>query len=220
MHFNGDILDEPGLLHFAGLLEKRLMMPVPGHSSHIKMASRIRLDEYKFEYDRAKAIPSSVLILFYPVKNRIFTVFILRPKYNGVHSGQISFPGGKKEETDRTLVETALRESKEEINVEPSHVRVLGTLTELYIPPSNFLVLPVIGYTETRPDFIADPVEVDKIIETDLEVLFDKKLKKEKMIEVHGHQINAPYYDLQGHVLWGATAMILTELLEVIESMN
>ncbi len=205
---------------FTNDLVKRLKLPLPGNSAHLKMASQLRLDKYKFDFDRTNAIPSSVLILFYPAEDLLKTVFILRPKYDGIHSGQISFPGGKKESDDPTLVETALRESKEEINIEPSTVKVLGTLTELYIPPSNYIVLPVVGCTDKKPDFIADKNEVDKIIETDLESLFDKKLIKEKMIDASGHRIIAPYYDLKGYVLWGATAMILTELLDVIESMN
>ena len=201
-------------------LEKRLTMPLPGEEAHLKMASKTRLKELGSVNDTSGAIPAGVLILLYPENRNINTVLIERQKYDGIHSGQISFPGGRKEEIDKSLIETALREAKEEVNIEPENVKIIGTLTELYIPPSNFLVLPVIGYLKTKPNFIPDDNEVAQIITADISFLFDDKYKKEKIIHVRGYKIKAPYYEVKGHVVWGATAMILNELSEILESVG
>ena len=201
-------------------LTKRLKKPLPGKKAHKKMASKVRLNELTFEYDTSNATLSSVLILLFKDADVIKTVFILRQTYDGVHSGQVSFPGGRLEKNDESLIETALRESKEEVNIDPAKVTILGTLSEMYIPPSNYLVLPVIGYQYSRPDFMAEKSEVAEIIEADLAFLFDNKLIKETVIDVHGYKIQAPYFDVNGHIIWGATAMILNELKEVIESIG
>ncbi len=174
----------------------------------------------KFNDDSSNAILSSVLILLYKDEDILKTVFILRQTYDGVHSGQVSFPGGRMEETDNSLIDTALREANEEVNIDPDKVRILGTLSEMYIPPSNFLVLPVIGYQDSRPDFIAEKSEVAEIIESDLDFLFDDDFIKETVLDVRGYKIQAPYFDVNGHIVWGATAMILSELKEVIESID
>ena len=206
--------------HFILALENRLKLPLPGEKAHLKMASKIRLKELQSIYNTSKAISSGVLILLYPEDNSIKTVLIERQKYDGVHSGQVSFPGRRQEEGDKSLIETALRESNEEVNTNPANVEIIGTLTELYIPPSNFLVLPIIGYLKTKPNLIPEKNEVAEIITADISFLFEKKLKKEKTINVRGYKIKAPYYDVQGHIVWGATAMILSELAEVIESIS
>ncbi len=199
-------------------LREALAGDLPGSISHLRMASRVRRSEMKFKYNTEGAVPSSVLILLYPVDGRLHSVFILRQTYDGVHSGQVSFPGGRQEPADRDLVDTALREAAEEVNIDPSSVEVLGTLSEMYIPPSNFLVLPVVGYTATRPDFRPDTTEVAEIIESGLEFLFDETRKKETTLNIRGTVIDTPYYDVKDKIIWGATAMILSELADVIKS--
>ena len=164
------------------------------------------------------AARSSVLILLYPARNKLHTVFIKRQTYNGVHSGQISFPGGREEPTDVDLIHAALREAHEEVNIEAQRVRILGTLTQLYIPPSHYMVYPVVGYSAAIPDFSPQLSEVAGIIQADLEFLFNPENQKRKIIAVRDQKINAPYFDVNGHVVWGATAMILNELKAVIES--
>ena len=163
--------------HFIFSLKNRLKLPLPGEHAQLKMASKVRLDDLKLDYDTSNAIPSGILILLYPADDQIKTILILRQTYDGVHSGQVSFPGGRREKTDNSILETALRESQEEVNVEHEKVKLIGTLSEMYIPPSNFLVTPVVGYSEKRPDFIPDKNEVEKIIETNLHFLFDKNLR-------------------------------------------
>jgi 8-oxo-dGTP pyrophosphatase MutT (NUDIX family) len=203
---------------FKERLKAALASDLPGSNSHLKMASQVRRGGMKFKYDPSSAVPSSVLILLFPGDDSLHTVFILRQTYNGVHSGQVSFPGGRKEPEDRDLVATALREAAEEVNIDPSKVEVLGTLSEMYIPPSNFLVLPVVGYSDSKPDFSPDETEVAEIIETDLEFLFNENKKKETTLNVRGTVIDTPYYDVKSKVIWGATAMILSELEDIIKT--
>ena len=212
--FNGDFNQ------FIKELSARLKEPLPGKEAHRKMASKLRTEEFKFNYDVLNATLGSVLILLFKDADVIKTVLILRQTYDGIHSGQVSFPGGKMEQNDKSLIETALRESHEEVNIDPGKVYIIGTLSEMYIPPSNFLVLPVVGYLKTRPDLIPDKSEVAEIIETDLSFLFDSKLLKETILDVRGYKIQAPYYDVQGYIVWGATAMILSELKDIIESIG
>lgn len=215
-----DNLRKGNFEQFTKALSIQLKKPLPGNKAHNKMASKIRLDELKFNYDSSNATLSSVLILIYKDENVLKTVFILRQTYDGVHSGQVSFPGGRLEEKDKSLTETALRESQEEVNIDPKKVQILGTLSEMYIPPSNYLVLPVVGYQDSRPDFIPEKSEVADIIEADFNFLFDNALIKETLLDVRGYKIQAPYFDVDGHIIWGATAMILSELKEVIESID
>ena len=203
---------------FRNNLRRALKGDLPGQSAHLKMASRLRLDEIKLSYDTSRAVHSSVLILLYPKKEIPHTVFILRQTYDGVHSGQVSFPGGRAEKGDSTPIDTALREASEEVNIDPAAVEVLGTLSEMYIPPSNYLVLPVVGFTAQPPDFVPETVEVAEIIESDLGFLFDQSRQKKTVLTIRGTEIEAPYYDVQGKIVWGATAMILSELRHVIKS--
>jgi 8-oxo-dGTP pyrophosphatase MutT (NUDIX family) len=215
-----DILQNGNSGHFIKAISERLKKPLPGEKSHRRMASKVRLQQLIFDHDKSNAIPSSVLILFYEDVGVLKTVFILRQTYDGVHSGQVSFPGGRMEENDKSLIETALREAQEEVNIIPHEVKILGTLSEMYIPPSNFLVLPIVAFQGSRPDFIAEESEVAQIIETDLSFLFDESRIKETELDVRGYKIHAPYFDVHGHVVWGATAMILSELKDVFEDIR
>lgn len=202
---------------FLEKISAALKHELPGRSSHMKMSSRVRLKSISFDSDTSSAIRSSVLILLYPKDGKTHTVFMLRQTYDGVHSGQVSFPGGRAEPGDTSPVETALREAREELNIEPDKVRVLGTLSELFIPPSNFLVLPVLGYMLERPEFVPDPVEVAEVIESNLEFLFDPDLRGETVLNVRGVDIEAPYFRVSEKIIWGATAMILSELGDIIQ---
>ncbi len=213
-------IDKSTFDFFCKQLQKKLSESLPGEEAHLIMASRVRLKELELNYDRDSAKLSSVLILLYLNKNKIFTSFILRPKYDGVHSGQIAFPGGRKEDEDNSIIDTALREAKEEVNIESSKITILGTLSDLFIPPSNFLVTPVVAFSDVRPDFIKQDTEVEKIIEADISFLFDESIIKRKILHVRDTKISAPYFEIDGQVVWGATAMILNELKEVIKSIN
>jgi len=205
---------------FCNKLQSKLSEPLPGEDAHLKMASNVRLGELKFNSSKKPARLSSVLILLYLNNNKIYTSFILRPKYDGVHSGQVAFPGGRQEKEDKSIIHTALREAKEEVNIEQSKITVLGTLSDLFIPPSNYLVTPVLAFSDCPPDFIPQESEVEKIIEANISFLFDETLVKRKTLIVRNTKIDAPYYKVNEQTIWGATAMILSELKEVIKSIN
>lgn len=197
-------------------LYQRLQRPLPGEDAHRKMASSSRYRMTIKPNERTRR--SAVLILFYPYQNSIWLPLILRPQYDGVHAGQMAFPGGRAERTDRDLIQTALREAQEEIGIRVTDVRVLGKLTELFIPPSNFYVLPVVGVMSHKPDFYPDPREVDQVAEVELSTLLDETIVGNSQIDVRGTLIDAPYYQIQEYRVWGATAMMINELLTVLNA--
>ncbi|WP_235009895.1 NUDIX hydrolase [Algoriphagus boritolerans] len=160
---------------------------------------------------------SGVLILFYPDERGAFFPLIKRPEYVGFHSGQVAFPGGKMELSDADIIQTALREAEEEVGVDRDQVRVLGRLSDLYIPTSNFLVSPVVGFLEKRPEFIPEANEVSRIIPTAVPLLFNPEIKKRKMLTIgKSMNLDAPYFEIDGEIVWGATAMILSELIQIL----
>ena len=206
---------------FATFIEKlslRLQKPLPGQDAHDKMASESRM-KLKMPSPNERTRESAVLILFYPAENQIFIPLILRPQYDGVHGGQMAFPGGRVEKEDENLIRTAMREAQEEIGVRLTDIKVIGELTKLFIPPSNFYVQPVIGYMTHKPDFYPDAHEVDKVIEITLNEIINPAIIGRKILNVRGVEINAPFYQIQEHTVWGATAMMISELLTIIDEL-
>lgn len=211
------------MIDFINFIEKLKIRldeePLPGSFAHDKMASETRL-KLKMPSPNERTRESAVLILFYPSENQIFIPLILRPQYDGVHGGQMAFPGGRAEKEDENLIRTALREAQEEIGVRVSDVTILGKLTKLYIPPSNFYVQPVVGYMSRKPEFFPDPREVDKVIEISLSDIHNPKIIGRKLLNVRGVEIDTPFYDILETTVWGATAMMIAELLMVIDSVE
>ena len=159
---------------------------------------------------------SAVLILFYPKNDKPHLTLIKRAIDNTVHSGQISFPGGKVEKSDNSLIHTALREANEEVGIITDSVNIIGQLTKLYIPPSNFDVFPIIGATYETPKFTINH-EVEKVLEVDIRELINPNNYTHKIIQHrNGNEIDVPCYFIQDEVVWGATAMIISELLDMI----
>ncbi len=199
------------------ILKHRLGLPLPGKEAQFRMAHierQLNLSRNKPPTDARK---SSVMILLYEEGVKIKIPLILRPADSGIHSGQVSFPGGKSEPGDADLASTALRETEEEIGISNSSIEILGTLTELYIPPSNFLVHPYVGVLNTPAIFIPEKKEVVKIIPLDLDFLMDETKVKEKEIRLSsGQSIRTPYFTIEGEIVWGATAMILSELKSLL----
>lgn len=164
---------------------------------------------------------SGVLLLFYPDGKSTFFPLIKRPEYLGFHSGQVGFPGGKMELEDENIIQTALREAEEEVGVVRSSVQVLGTLSDLYIPASNFLVSPVVGFLEKRPDMVPEAKEVSRIIHTELPILLNPEIRKQKILELGPNiRLDTPYFEIEREVVWGATAMILSELIHLLHSVK
>jgi 8-oxo-dGTP pyrophosphatase MutT (NUDIX family) len=189
---------------------------LPGLSSQLLMAPEGRRQEISQSGKGKNPTQSSVLLLFYPNAEHVPTmVLIRRSEYTGVHSGQIAFPGGRYEREDADLQQTALREAQEEIGVRPEEITITGKLSELYIPPSNYIVNPFVGYASSRPAFKPDPVEVSALVEVSVPALFDWGNRRISWRNTGQLSIQAPCLSVNGHVIWGATAMILAEFIEL-----
>jgi 8-oxo-dGTP pyrophosphatase MutT (NUDIX family) len=198
---------------FLTALHHDLQQPLPGPSAQFGMAPIPRPGDEEQEPSGSDARQSSVLILFYPYDGAVYFPLILRPDYPGVHSGQVGLPGGGREPGDPDLVATALREAHEEIGVAPAQVQVLGQLSTLFVRPSNNLVQPVVGWTPTRPTFQIDPHEVALLIEAPLVDFLDPVNKHSEVWQLRDRAAQVPFFNVQGQVIWGATAMMLGELL-------
>lgn len=202
--------------YFANHLKKEILKGLPGTEVQWQMASSDRMIR-NFPRTPGKDVrAASVLILLYPYKGSVYTVFMQRPDYNGVHSGQISFPGGKQEPSDENALKTALREAEEETGVNPDEIIILGTLTPLFIPVSNTLVTPVLAWMEEKPVFSHLAEEVVFLFDADVKRFYDPSIVKIKPVSFGSEEIDVKYYDYEGNMIWGATAMILHELLVIL----
>lgn len=197
--------------------EGRLKGDLPGMVAHHKLAPSDRIHGRYPSEPNDKTSDGAVLILLYLRNTQIHTALIQRPDYHGAHSNQISFPGGKSETGDKSILETAIRESEEEIGVTGKKIRLCGTLSPLYIPVSNILVNPVVGFSFSEPTFTPDSNEVSLIIEAGLDELMDPSTICQKNMEILGQDILVPFYDIRGFHIWGATAMIISEFLELYQ---
>jgi len=168
-----------------------------------------------------KKVPkrAGVMVLFYPDKNNsVRILFILRKTYEGVHSNQVAFPGGKEEKIDSDLLATALRETEEEVGVPKKMVSVLKELTQVYIPPSNFMVSPYVGLCSEAISFLIQEEEVEKILEIPvLDILDEKSIFSKKIKTSYAVDVDVPAFKLNGYTVWGATAMMLSEVKDLLK---
>tara|TARA_B100000900_G_scaffold23693_1_gene18462 strand:+ start:419 stop:1048 length:630 start_codon:yes stop_codon:yes gene_type:complete len=192
--------------------------PLPGEKAHLELAPYRKNVKFNFEQNKPKI--ASTLLLLYPKENNVYFCLIERPEYQGTHSNQISFPGGKNEEGE-TIKQTAIRETYEEIGVDPISINIIGEMTQVYVPPSNYLIHPFVGYLDLEPSFKADKREVKKIIEVNIEDLFsDEIIKSKKMTfnrKAGDFTLEVPYLDLNNEVVWGATSVILNEFRKMLQ---
>lgn len=197
-------------------LQENLQKALPGEKAHriMEAVSAKYLGLNPTEETRK----SAVLMLLYPIDNEIHFPLILRNSYEGFHSDEVGFPGGRFEISDENLIQTALRETQEEIGINPGEIQVLGTLTDIFIGPSDFNVLPVVGYLPYRPDFVPDSREVQQIFELKLDSFLDPNIVGCSEISIPGDLVITPYYEVNGHKVWGATAKIILELLCVLNN--
>lgn len=200
-------------------LQQAFTQPLPGKSAQDLLKPYIRL----YKSMDAPQLPNSregaVMSLIYPVNNVPHILFIERPVYQGVHSGQIAFPGGKMEKNDNTHLDAALRETHEEVGIVKDQIEIVGPLSNVYVLASNFVVYPFVGVLQERPVLIPDKIEVANTLEVPLYHFFQPEIIKETTIKsAIGINLRAPYYDLNGKILWGATAMMISELCAVIKN--
>jgi 8-oxo-dGTP pyrophosphatase MutT (NUDIX family) len=201
--------------HFVSELEEKMKRGLPGRNAQLQMAPSVR--KHYMEAPET-ASTASVLALFYPKDEQNHLVLIERQtKKNDRHGGQISLPGGKTEPHDSGHDQTALREAEEEVGVKSEDVELIGSLTELYIPVSNFRVFPFVGFMDYRPDFVPQLSEVKSILEIPFERFLEQNARKTMDMQVSQHvkMRSVPYFDVSGQIVWGATAMILSELVSI-----
>ena len=196
-------------------IRKDLQCALPGRASQYRMAPRPRPGAEYDDTPKTDARKGAVLILFYPHQDQIYIPMILRPTYSGVHSGQVGLPGGGREAIDDDLTATALREAHEEVGVAPDKVTILGRLSRLFVSPSNYLVQPTVAWTDFRPEFQIDPYEVAMLIEAPVEALLDPGNLHEEEWPLRDRHATVPFYAVEDQVIWGATAMMLSELLSL-----
>lgn len=212
-------------MNFSDFLEsisKIKNIPLPGEVSQFKMVPPFRQElvrQQKYVIKNAKR--AGVLALFYPDEfHKTKFVLILRNTYKGVHSAQVAFPGGKLEARDTSLKDAAVRETFEEIGVPIKDIEVLQELTQVYIPPSNFYVQPFIGMVQNTPNFVKEENEVETLIEVDLKYfLEEERVITNTVTTSYSVDVEVPAFNLNDYVVWGATAMILSEIKDLLKQM-
>jgi 8-oxo-dGTP pyrophosphatase MutT (NUDIX family) len=204
---------------FSEQLKQALLHPLPGIKAHERMFTYKRPSVVEVLNTQQDYRKGSVLVHFYPKEDEIYLSLMLRSTYNGTHSAQVSFPGGKAE-LNESAEETALREAQEELGITPNSVTILGQLSPVFIPPSKFLVTPFVGINRVRPNFKIDPYEVAQLIETPLSLLMDDAIESEEDIHLKQYDltIKAPCFKVYDHIVWGATAMMISELKEILKA--
>lgn len=194
-----------------------LRAPLPGAEAQVTMAPGARIKEMFHHTPDRQSIQSGVMILIYARNGVMHTLMIRRPEYPGIHSGQMAFPGGRYEECDTTMQDTALREMEEEIGIRAGSVQVAGPLTQLYIPPSNYMVHPFVGFTHPDPVFYPDPAEVAGVVEIPLHMLMHPGAVQHLPPAPEFKFMDVPAYVINNAVIWGATAMITAEFMAVLQ---
>ncbi|MFN0202246.1 MAG: NUDIX hydrolase [Bacteroidia bacterium] len=198
-------------------LSERMRQPLPGIEIQMQMAPGIRAKTYQIP-DNARR--GAILALIYPHQDELHTVLMKRTEDGHTHSGQVSFPGGSVEKNDTSYTHTALREAEEELGIPADKVEVLGAMSELYIPPSNFMVYPTLGFMAERPNFVTQASEVAYVIEVPLRYLLQEEIKMVQKVPMSGNHkliMDAPCYLIDNHIVWGATAMMIAEFNQLIK---
>lgn len=204
---------------FIEKIELLKSLKLGGLDAQFKLAPELRL---RYNADKIKANnprKAAVLALFYPNEKKE-TTFLLteRASYKGTHSAQISFPGGKIDVLDTNLQETALRETFEEVGLLPTSIQIIRELTDVYIPPSNFLATPFIGFVNKKPLFKTN-YEVENIIEVSVaDLLNETSLTTVNLTTSYMANVDVPCFKLNDYIVWGATAMMLSEIKELLKA--
>jgi 8-oxo-dGTP pyrophosphatase MutT (NUDIX family) len=210
--------------NFIKKLKNQLAQPLPGFEAQVKMASfRKRLGNFSYEAPENPKREAAVMCLLFPKNDQWHIALMERAAHEkDKHSGQISFPGGRYEEDDPTYEYAALRETEEEIGVPMKDMTVIGKLTQLYIPISDFLVHPFVAYCKETPEFELAPDEVELLLEPSVKHLLNPDTIKQKTFKSpNGWELkDVSHYDVEGKIVWGATSMIMSEFLAVVENIR
>lgn len=191
--------------------------PLPGYAAQQKLAPVHRASTSRYLQRNPAYKIGCVMIILFPVNNQPHVLMIERTPGTHAHAGQIGFPGGKRELDDATLIDTALRETYEETGIDPSSIKILGELTELYIPVSNFLVHPFVGVLEMLHPFVLSTAEVKSVLTPPLgRFIYPQEKNFHEFTSYDGTIIKAPYYAFEQHKIWGASAMMLSELCSLL----
>ena len=206
---------------FLDQLKRSLAQGLPGEAAHQHLMPLKRPLSSTAKAESTAYRESAVGIVLYPKNDTMQCLLIRRPSYDGAHGGQISFPGGKKDQDDQDLEYTARRECVEEIGLPHDHSTLIHPLTEVFIPVSNFLVQPYLFFCEELPDLIPDAREVAEIISFDVVELtrFSEIPRTSIKINSSLTMKDVPYFEIDGHIVWGATAMMLGEMKVLLERM-
>ncbi len=199
-------------------VRRALALPRPGKNAQAKMSPRPRAGEGFPVSSEPPRKNAGVLILLYPHKGKLNFILTKRTEKVESHKGQVSLPGGAQEDGE-SLRETALRETREELSLDRARIEILGEpLSPLFIPVSGFMVTPFVGYTPTRPRVSAAPAEVMEVIETPLAWIVDDARIAQEFWEMPRYAATVPFFSINGHKVWGATAMMLSEFREMLLS--
>ncbi len=187
----------------------------PGLSAQLQLSPKPSTSTLTFQDVWPSCLKAAVLLLLYLKHQEPYLVFIRRSSLGNHHQNQISFPGGQINEVE-SVEEAAIRETQEEIGLNVADIFVAGQLTPLYVQTSNYCIFPVVAIIREKPAFIPSSVEVAEVIEVPLAHLMEEQNLKKEFWTLRGHQVLVPYYQYKEHKIWGATAMILAEFLEIL----
>ncbi|MFC2161537.1 NUDIX hydrolase [Acidobacteriota bacterium] len=204
-------------IHFFSMLKKSLDTPLPGLAAQLNMVPDPRPGNKVYTEVLESCKKAGVLVLLYPKGSRVFVVLTKRTDFLELHQAQISFPGGRQEKGE-TIEQTTLRETHEELGILPSVIQILGQLTPLYIPPTNYCIYPVVAWINEQPQFIPSPFEVAEVLEIPLSYLADPNTIQREIWTLYGKDVDVPFYFFEDNKIWGATAMVLAEFLAILKS--
>lgn len=200
-------------------LKAALQQELPGNNAHNKMLPPGRRLK-SFDYELSSVKQSSVLVLIFPVNDKLYTCLTKRPSTMKYHPGQISFPGGKVEKEDVSAEMTALREAREEVGIDTSSIEVLGKLSDFYLEISKFSIQPFLAWSDQKPEFLLNSDEVEELVLFPLSDFIENENILETELQTLTGMLRVKYFPFNDKMVWGATAMILSELIEILKKQN